>query len=156
VHVISDDRAKLPATRIHQLAAYHRPMIFTVVSEVRDTRSGSQVHLVTQNRVADVGKVSDIGMGKDDTILDLHRLTDMTRVTNACIATKVTVRADLAVFTDDNISLNIDSRKDAGSLANIVRFLRSLQTNEHLHEARSHSTTRQTVHWHEGRPRGDG
>ena len=113
VDVIADDRAELSPSGIDKTAIDHRAVVRAIVAEIRSDRARAKIDFVTDDRIADVGKMADGGVIENEGILDLHGLADVAVVADAGGTADVTIGSDFAVSADHDISLDEDSRKDA-------------------------------------------
>lgn len=108
--VISDDRAEFAPHRVDQFPVYHRIVIRAVVTQVSDDRPRAEIDVISEDRVAGVTQMPDGGMAADDRIFDFDRLSDMDKITDDGIAPDVTIRTDFAVFADDDVAFDVDTR----------------------------------------------
>ena len=110
---VADNGAELAAAGVDEFTVDHGPVVLAVVPEIRGGGAGAEVDFFAQHGVTDVGKVADVGVGKDQAVLDLDRLADVAAFTDGGAAAQVAVRADLGVGSDDDVSFDEDARQDA-------------------------------------------
>ena len=110
VHAVADDGAELTTAGVNEFARDHRTMRSAIVSEVRNNRARSEINLLSQNGIPDVGEVPDVRLIKEDRVLELHGLPDVTTIPNRSGTADIAVGPDLTARTDDDVAFNDDAR----------------------------------------------
>ena len=59
---VANDGAELAAAGVDELAVDHGPVVFAVVAQVGSGGAGTEVDLLAEHGVADVGEVADVGV----------------------------------------------------------------------------------------------
>lgn len=112
VDVIADNGAELAPSGIDQFAVHFAAVVFTIVAEIGGDRAGTEIDFVADHRIAHIREVADRRMGEDDGVFDLHGLADVAVIADGGETAQITIRADLAVFPDDDISLDENPGQD--------------------------------------------
>lgn len=115
VNIVADDGTKLATPCFDQLTVDHAAMVFPVVAEIRSRCAGTKVDAGSKHGVTNVGEVTNVGFRADDRVLNLDGLPNVAVVADGGISTEVAVRANLAVLSDDNVSLDVNAWENAGS-----------------------------------------
>lgn len=119
VNMVADNGTELATACVDEDSIHHGPMVLSIVTQIGCGCAGTQVDFFTQHRIAYVREMADVGVGKDEAILDFDGLADVTVVTDAGVATDITVRANLAIGSNDDITLNEDTGQDTSARADV-------------------------------------
>jgi hypothetical protein len=119
VDVIADDGAELAAPCIDKLAMDHGSVIFPIVTKIRRRGACTEIDMLPEDGVADVGEVADVGVGKDQAVFNFHRLADVAVIAYAGISTDVAVWADFTIRANDDIPLDEDAGENTRAWADV-------------------------------------
>ena len=65
--------------------------------------------MITDNRISNIRKVTNVGVASYDGIFYFNGLADVTFVANGSISPNIAIGADFAVFTNSDVAFNVDS-----------------------------------------------
>ena len=119
VHVVSDNGSKLATSGVEQFAIDHAAVVFAIVAEVGSNGAGAKVDVVTDDGIAEVAEVSDCGIVSDNGVFDFDRLPNVASISHGGGASEVAIWSNLAVASDNDISLNHHAWENFGSFSDV-------------------------------------
>ncbi len=112
---VSQHGAQLSSARRETLVAGRDTDLGTVVTEVGEDRSSTQVDITSENRVANIVLVGGSGPGQEDRPLDLRMGADDTAVTDPVTGSQIGAGPDLDIATDPDRAFDDGTRIDSGT-----------------------------------------
>src|SRR5437016_10059342 len=116
LHVVPHDHAKLPQSGVDLDPAEHDLHGRLVESEVRHLRARAEVASLTEDAVAHVVLMGQVGGGHQDRILHLAGVPDFRLGADGRGRPDVTVRSDLRFGSDDRRTLDVRAAPDGRAL----------------------------------------
>lgn len=103
---VADHGSEFVMFGVDQFAIDHHLVVQSVVPVVREDASCTDIDMRSYDGISHIAEVGNVRVVVDDAVFDFDGVADHAVVANGCGSADVGVRADLAVFTDDDVSFD--------------------------------------------------